>query len=332
MNKINNKTQIKDENIGTPFDDVFRTLLEKCSRLIVPVLNEVFHTDYSMDEKVTLLSNEHYFVEEDGSAGKRITDSCILIRKKLYHIECESKVNSAIEIRMIEYDFHIALSHRQDSHGEQILRFPESAVLMLRSTEKTPDYLKVKLIMPDGLEAFYKIPVVKVQQYSKEEIFNKNLLFFIPYYILRFEKNLKNIDEQDEKLKQLTDDYREIYNRLCELEKRNVIDNTYLHDLVGLTCRLIEVVARNTKNITREVVQMGGQVLELESEKILARGISQGISQGKIESILELLQECGTVPETLKKKISSQTDMEVLSKWHKLSARISSIEEFEEKM
>ena len=30
--------------IGTPFDDVFRTLLERCSKLIIPVINEVFKT------------------------------------------------------------------------------------------------------------------------------------------------------------------------------------------------------------------------------------------------------------------------------------------------
>ena len=38
-------------NEGTPFDDVFKTLLEKCTDLIIPVLNEVFGTDYKMSEK-----------------------------------------------------------------------------------------------------------------------------------------------------------------------------------------------------------------------------------------------------------------------------------------
>ena len=37
-------------NEGTPFDDVFKTLLEKCTDLIIPVLNEVFGTDYKMKE------------------------------------------------------------------------------------------------------------------------------------------------------------------------------------------------------------------------------------------------------------------------------------------
>ena len=35
----------------------------------------------------------------------------------------------------------------------------------------------------------------------------------------------------------------------------------------------------------------------------------------KVESIFELLQELGKVPEDLKKQIESQTDLETLSRW-----------------
>ena len=31
-----------DKNINTPYDDVFRTLTVDCSRLLIPVINEVF--------------------------------------------------------------------------------------------------------------------------------------------------------------------------------------------------------------------------------------------------------------------------------------------------
>lgn len=35
----------------------------------------------------------------------------------------------------------------------------------------------------------------------------------------------------------------------------------------------------------------------------------------KVESIFELLQDLGKVPEDLKKQIESQTDLETLSRW-----------------
>lgn len=45
-------------NYNTAYDDVFRTLLVDCSELIIPVVNEVFHTDYVGDENIILYENE----------------------------------------------------------------------------------------------------------------------------------------------------------------------------------------------------------------------------------------------------------------------------------
>jgi hypothetical protein len=285
----------KGRNImSTPYDDVFRTLLEKCSKLIVPVINEVFHTDYSMQEKIELLSNEHYITElekdpANGDSEKRITDSCVLIRNNLYHIECQSRKDYTMEIRMIEYDFHVALSHREEIDGIQTMRFPESAVLYLRHDTKTPDTMQVRLILPNQREAMYDMPIVKVQNYSKEDIFDKQLLFFIPYYILKFEKKLDEINENKEELKQLTEEYQDIYDRLCNLEGIKEIDGTYLHHLVNLTDKLINVVADKEENVKREVIKMGGKVLELEGEIIY----KNGLEQAQANSILKYMDKSG---------------------------------------
>ena len=83
---------------NTIFDDVFRTMIEKMPYLAVPLINEVFHTSYPEDVKITQLRNEHQ--QEDGEI---ITDSCLLIGKKMYHIECQSTDDTTMVIRMIEY-------------------------------------------------------------------------------------------------------------------------------------------------------------------------------------------------------------------------------------
>ena len=275
---------------NTLFDDVFRTLLEKCTKLIIPVINEVFGTDYRMEEKVELLSNEHFYAEGGEKIDRRITDSCIRIRQNMYHIECQSSEDAEMSIRMIEYDFHIALdeSRKEDM---TVLRFPESAVLYLRHNGNTPDYQKIKLLLPGGQEAVYQIETVKVQNYSRTEIFDKNLLFFIPYYILKFEKRLKEIDENPEQLEKVCRDYEEIYQGLKRLEKQKKIDSIYLHDLVNLTVRLVRYVADKTEHIKREVAYMGGRVLDLESEQILKRGLEQGLEQGQELTELKMLEK-----------------------------------------
>ena len=45
---------------STPYDDVFRTLLTDCTELMIPVVNEIFHTNYTGNEKIRLLQNEHF--------------------------------------------------------------------------------------------------------------------------------------------------------------------------------------------------------------------------------------------------------------------------------
>ncbi len=64
----------------------------------------------------------------------------------------------------------------------------------------------------------------------------------------------------------------------------------------------------------------------------IKEGRLKGRSEGKAESTIELLEEVGTVSIDLKEKIMSQKDMDVLTRWLKLSAKVSSVEEFEKAM
>ena len=113
------------------------------------------------------------------------------------------------------------------------------------------------------------------------------------------------------------------------LETLEQIDYNYLHDLVGLTSRLIEVVARDSENIKREVALMGGgKVLEMESEKIHNSGIAQGIAM----SVVMVLSRFGTVSDELKSRVMEEKDEKVIKTWLQLAATVSSISEFEEKM
>lgn len=43
--------------INTPYDDVFRTLLNDCPKLIIPVINEIFKEHYSGAEDIQFLRN-----------------------------------------------------------------------------------------------------------------------------------------------------------------------------------------------------------------------------------------------------------------------------------
>ena len=144
-----------EQYLSTAYDDVFRTLLNDCSPLIIPVINEVFGENYSGDEKIEFAPNEHFLNAQDGDEKKRITDSNFLViakfTRKRYHFECESTPDLRILIRMFEYDMQIGLDQdREIKENELIVNLPNSAVLFLRSKPSTPDQMRVIIRTPSG--------------------------------------------------------------------------------------------------------------------------------------------------------------------------------------
>lgn len=63
-----------------------------------------------------------------------------------------------------------------------------------------------------------------------------------------------------------------------------------------------------------------------------AEGIAEGKVKGKAEAVLELLEDLGTVPEAVQNRIMNEKDPELLKKWHRLSARADTLDEFLKEM
>ena len=52
----------------------------------------------------------------------------------------------------------------------------------------------------------------------------------------------------------------------------------------------------------------------------------------QIRSILDLLEDLGEIPSSVLERFQAETDAEILKRWHKLAAKVGSIEEFIQKM
>ena len=279
---------------NTPYDDVFRTLLNDCSSLILPLLNEVFGERYGGQEKIIFSPNEHFLNRQDGKEEKRITDTCFIVaggETKKYHWECESRADSSILVRIFEYDAQIALDDGSMEGNVLKVRFPHSAVLSLRAGKNAPENMKVQIETPGGMIA-YDIPVVKMKSYAQEQIFEKGLLFLIPFYIFTREAGFKEYEENDEKLLKLVKEYETIRNRLEELGKDGTINEYTKCTLVDMTNRVLENIAAKYQKIRKGVKNaMGGQILEYEAKSIRNEGIKQGIEQGRKEGRKEGMKE-----------------------------------------
>ena len=280
---------------NTIFDDVFRTMIEKMSYLAVPLINEVFHTSYPEDVKITQLRNEHQ--QKDGEI---ITDSCLLIGKKMYHIECQSTDDTTMAIRMIEYDFAIAVENAEKQGRTYRIEFPRPCVLFLRSSGNTPDYLEADVIFPDGKTHVYSIPAIKMADYTKDHIFEKNLLMLLPFYIMRYEKKKHDMRKNLELLQILLDEYDEIRinleKELTETGKAELYTN-----LTKLIVKIADHIFEKEEDIRKGIGDvMGGKVLELESERLKAEGearLGDLINRLIQDQRMEEIQMASTDPE-----------------------------------
>ena len=280
---------------NTIFDDVFRTMIEKMSYLAVPLINEVFHTSYPEDVKITQLRNEHQ--QKDGEI---ITDSCLLIGKKMYHIECQSTDDTTMAIRMIEYDFAIAVENAEKQGRRYRIEFPRSCVLFLRSSGNTPDYLEADVIFPDGKTHVYSIPAIKMADYTKDHIFEKNLLMLLPFYIMRYEKKKHDMRKNPKLLQVLLNEYDEIRTNL-EKELTETGKAELYTNLTKLIVKIADHIFKKEEDIRKGIGDvMGGKVLELESERLKAEGearLGDLINRLIQDQRMEEIQMASTDPE-----------------------------------
>jgi hypothetical protein len=181
---------------------------------------------------------------------------------------------------MFEYDSQIALDDGEVTDGKLSVTFPHSGVLYLRHSRKTPDAMNVEINTPGG-SISYPIPVLKVQQYTIEQIFEKDLLFLIPFYIFCYEKKLTEYDTDQEKLKLLQQEFAGIRERLEDLCENGRISEYEKYTVLEMSKKVIENIASNYAKVKKGVTAvMGGKVLEHEAKTILQSGIQQGLQQG----------------------------------------------------
>jgi len=293
---------------NTPYDDVFRTLLNDCSPLIIPVINIVFGEHYSGDEKIIFSPNEHFLNQQGGNEDGRITDSSFKIqgkKTKKYHLECQSSSDSSMLVRFFEYDTQIALDEGEIKGNTLTVTLPHSAVLYLRCRASTPDTLKIRIETPGGAVE-YDILAIKSQQYTLQDIFDKNLLLLIPFYIFSHEGRFKEYEEDAEKLRGLQEEYGQIKNRLEELAENGSISEYVRCTIIDMSDKVLEHIAIKYDTVRKGVrAVMGGRVLEYEAKTIKREGMAEERENG-IRKTVAILKKLGIPPQTILANIQEQ--------------------------
>ena len=300
------------------YDGAFRTFLNDCRKLIIPVINEIFGETYTGKEEIQFFPNEHFIDQQDEADRERITDTNFTVfgkTPKKYHIECESSLpDGRITIRLFEYDAQIALDEGEVTEETLTVTFPNTAILYLRTYKKTPDKMRYVIITPGGTVQ-YDVPIMKVQKYSLDDIFEKRLLILIPFYIFSHEKSFPEYNSNEQKLAELKAEYQKILEKLDGLEQQGVIGAFDRRTIIELSEDVIKEIAQKYENVQKGIGDiMGGALIETEARTILNQGKTQGISEAKEQTALKLLKRGKqTIEEIAEDTGLSVTEVEQLA-------------------
>jgi hypothetical protein len=102
------------------WDEITKSIAEKMPAQFLPLIKEEFCKEYPAGTSVSLLSTESITPPKkpDFHMSKILSDLVLLIdNRNLYHFECEVGLDKKTVIRMIEYDFHTALTGRDCVKG-----------------------------------------------------------------------------------------------------------------------------------------------------------------------------------------------------------------------
>ena len=285
------------------YDDAFRTLESLCDDIVIPFVNHMFGENYSQRAVITRLRNEHFVEGRGGKGEKRITDSSFVITEnnvgKRYHLECESKkYDGSILVRIFEYDARIALENADTEPDKIIVKFPNTGVLMLRSTNKTPDKALIEIKLPNEKCMSYEVPVLKVSDYTIDEIFEKKLYMLIPFYIFVYEKDLEIINKDEQKQNELLEVYSKITEKLGTEKDRGNLSIKSIRAIINTIRSVSYKLTMNWDNVRKKVGDyMGGNVIELELVKQYDEIVENTIKNRDKEKIAELLRKGKSVEE-----------------------------------
>ncbi len=270
------------------YDDAFRTMEGECDDILISMVNYCFGEKFSQGASITRLRNEHFIEHKDHSREKRITDSYFRITEngieKKYHFECESKkYDDSLLVRIVEYDFLVAMDDCRMERGSLRLKFPHSALLLLRGADDTLDEARIIIETPEGSTS-YRLSIIKMSDFDIDSIFEKKLYILLPFFLFNYDKELDAINENETRAENLACILREILDRLDRECNAGNLSLFSCNVIIKLIHTVAYKLTNRHKNIQKKVGDvMGGKVVELEFIKNWKASEELGVRKGKEE-------------------------------------------------
>ena len=294
-------------NSSTPYDDVYRTQINELPKFLIPMVNEIFDENFSEQATVILSPNEHFHNLPKGGTDKKITDSSFAVEEILgqsvafedtggkrgkFLVECESSPsNDRMLIRIFEYAIKTGLDQDSEAKdGELFINVPRSAVIFLRTNRNTRDVMRAVIHTEEG-NLGLPVHVLKLTDYTLDDIFEKRLFMLLPFYIFNYEKQFKELDKDDQKRNELIATFNSIIERLDKMvpneqdgesqSKDALIDTYAVKSIIEYTKQVTSNLTKKYPNVRKGVMSaMGGRILDYEAKRIKDAAWNEGRIEG----------------------------------------------------
>jgi len=191
-------------------------------------------------------------------------------------------------LRVFVYGYRAAYQHGKTVQSDLIeLDFPKSVVVYLRSDEKTPKELTVRLKLPDWSVTEFKIPTRRLSEFSRDELIESSSLIFVPYYPMLFEGEPLKTSGGLEKLKT---EAIYIIDRIKEKTVNGEVSVKTAELLINSLEDILENVMIKSKINQKEVEE----IMEAVQGKYNLKPLNwraEGIAIGKADAAREMFAE-----------------------------------------
>ena len=272
------------------YDLVFWTSIQKHTEFLIPLINEAFGEAYPKDAKVRLLPGKQAARKNDGSIDEGEMDALAEVIDaesdkdgRKYHFELQAGPDDTMAIRIAEYGAAYAYENVTWDGMRAEMTIPHAAVVFLRSNASTPDSFPITIHHPGG-DADYEAPVLKLKNYSIDDIFRKNLLLLVPYFPFLLEGRMEEMNAAGYDFKDVQATLDDINGRLDELIAAGAIDETKKQHMLDWLKRVFDKLAAKYDNTRKGVDRiMKGYMLHTRTDDILDQGRREGRQIGNLQ-------------------------------------------------
>ena len=235
-------------------------------------------------------------------------------------LELQSYNDFTMPFRLLVYMTAIWLDHfkncDKNKHSQKGYRLPAIMPIVLHNSERnwTASCRFSQMISNAQLFGKYVVDfeyaLVSVNTLTESKISNSNTL-------------IDNIFLADKKRtrQDWTDGIAELMHRI------RAMDTNDLNEWITWFSNVIRKLNEDERG---ELITQLKEGDEKDMCSSFERLLNKEKTEGKAEAVIELLEDLGELPDSLKTCIMEQTDTELLRKWLKVAAKATSIDEFEQ--